>query len=221
MGKVLHASASGYFPFCITDGEPPLTSDFYLELTLEQIMAIFWRVKTWEGKTSGSYIYTPYPGAPEDELVTFSPNSFETMSTNYYVENEENLVCGITNPPNAPNAPNLERDIVVVFSRTDGSDPGPYPTKLSWGLNFQPLYRNNSLYYLESQINAVGIAGNVVVNYNNYKVGTYKIAFLEYNITGNIYQFYESTGGSVSLEIRAKEYWSYGGTYNTETGKPL
>jgi len=38
-------------------------------------------------------------------------------------------------------------------------------------------------------------------------------------------RLYTQTGstywGGISIKIRADEYWSYGGTYNTSTGEPL
>ena len=47
MGKVLHASYSGYFTECIGQGEKENPSSYPLECSLELAMALFWRVKTW------------------------------------------------------------------------------------------------------------------------------------------------------------------------------
>ena len=55
MGKVLHASYSGYFPFCIgRDGnfgpdEGETEGGVYpVGMSLEDAMKIYWRVRTWE-----------------------------------------------------------------------------------------------------------------------------------------------------------------------------
>jgi len=45
MGKVLHASYSGYFPACIQTA--PASKGNLVSGTLEQIMELYWRVKAW------------------------------------------------------------------------------------------------------------------------------------------------------------------------------
>jgi hypothetical protein len=45
MGKVLHASASGYFPACIVAAEADKSN--LVGGTLKQIMELYWRVKAW------------------------------------------------------------------------------------------------------------------------------------------------------------------------------
>jgi hypothetical protein len=75
MGKVLHASGSGYFPQCIKDYNVGIFS-------LEEAMKIYWRIKSWEFNAS-------ITAQINDEI--FSGNtSFNVLST---ANKEEDLVC--------------------------------------------------------------------------------------------------------------------------------
>ena len=77
MAKVLHASASGYFPSCL---------QFNSELaifTLEEAMEIYWKVKTWT--ISGTYV---------NDLNESSPFSKTFSST---LADETHLVCPVRN----------------------------------------------------------------------------------------------------------------------------
>jgi hypothetical protein len=56
-------------------------------------------------------------------------------------------------------------------------------------------------------------------------LGNYSISFGGFTKNGDLYGEADgigpnqpTTSGSVSLQIRAKEYWSYGGKYDTTTG---
>ena len=55
MGKVLHASASGHFPFCLSTDPSliwtPTNPNSQLQLgplDLKTAMAVFWKVKSWD-----------------------------------------------------------------------------------------------------------------------------------------------------------------------------
>ena len=94
MGKVLHASGSGYFPFCLTKGTPPETGlgTYYpISLSLTKYMSWWWKVKTWNLTGSSACIET----ADSGNLV----NSWSTSSLvqdyawTFSIESEENLVC--------------------------------------------------------------------------------------------------------------------------------
>jgi hypothetical protein len=81
MGKVLHASDSGYFPFCIADGAPE-----DCPWTLEKAMQTYWRVRTWTFSASGIVRDNLDPG-------TFPFSSTITGITSELTL-EEDLVCG-------------------------------------------------------------------------------------------------------------------------------
>ena len=87
MGKVLHASGSGYFPGCIVAGDP---AD--CPWTLEKAMQTYWRVRTWTFSASGTI--------EEEEGGNFPFSTTITDITSRDVETafpqtlEEGLVCG-------------------------------------------------------------------------------------------------------------------------------
>ena len=73
MAKVLHASASGYFPMCLTS-----FSSGYPSFPLDTAMEIYWKVKSWQ--VTGTYTYGPY-------TVPISQTFTSTLN------NETGLVC--------------------------------------------------------------------------------------------------------------------------------
>ena len=87
MGKVLHASESGYFPFCVYDLPGQSVgqgTDWPLGLTLTKAMELYWRIKKWnaiitqDGTTANFFFERdgePNPINPtsEEELVCFRP----------------------------------------------------------------------------------------------------------------------------------------------------
>ena len=93
MAKVLHASASGYFPSCLIEDASLATQ------SLEDAMSIYWRVKSWTITISGisartftqtapneSYLVCDNSGgggdafSPSDENNTFFLNGFYVNS---------------------------------------------------------------------------------------------------------------------------------------------
>lgn len=87
MAKVLHASESGYFPFCVPDGT--IDSGSFIAVSLEDAMSIFWKVKIMS--------FSAY--APESLGKGFeeSLNSKIQRSLSSYeldpIPDERNLVC--------------------------------------------------------------------------------------------------------------------------------
>jgi hypothetical protein len=203
MGKVLHASDSGYFPTCIIDGEPPTPESNYLEQTLVQAMGLYWRVKIWESRCSGSY------HGIENTFV-YPGGSFVEMSQSFSAE--EDLVCYDLF------ACSREQNIQII---PDGGEPYTSPGTIFFAIFYTLLKKSGSLYYPRFVFQASNIDASLSSSYN-VPVGTYTIKFLGYTLTGIMYgQAGSDASSSVLLEMRAKEYWSYGGTYNTSTGQPL
>lgn len=97
MAKVLHASKSGYFPFCLTNGVPPQTGKgtlYPISLPLTQYMSWWWKVKTWKltGNSAAIETATPPDGDP---LVNNWTTTGLIQDDNWTlsVESEKNLVC--------------------------------------------------------------------------------------------------------------------------------
>jgi hypothetical protein len=203
MGKVLHASYSGYFPTCIIDGTPTPTQD-YLSLTLEQAMALFWRVKTWEARASGSfYSYNI------NSNITYTSNSFSDMTPSITIQEEKNLVC------KGSETFSFERAATATIT----PDVGP-PYNVDGTINFQYIFtsikKNSSTYYPSFIISSINAISSYALSFTA-KIGTYKITYLDYDITGDIFGA-DGSYGFALIEINAKEYWTYGGTYNSQTG---
>ena len=204
MGKVLHASFSGYFPTCIIDGIPTPSQD-YLSLTLEQAMALFWRVKTWEAKATGSF-QDPSLSAN----IIFTSSSFADMTPSITIEQEEDFVC------KGNETFNFDRE--GATATLDFGEGGEF--FVTGNITFQHIFssikRDGSTYYPKFYISFINALTSPSFFYSA-KIGTYKITYLEYVIEGDLFGP-NGSAGSALIEINAREYWSYGGTYNTSTG---
>jgi len=229
MSKVLHASYSGYFPFCTQQGTPSSSKE-YLSLTLLEAMTLFWRVKIWEVKVTGQLNFT-YQEAPEGRLqsITYPNDSFfecEARGTN--IATEEDFVC-VQDADNFVFA-SIGR-LASVFSFYD--DPDTIPNSFIQFFQFrfttldELIITDGSNFYVNFE-SSIPAAASVVTKdeerfpENTKIVGSYSISFGGFTKNGNLYgpaDGDESVSGDLLLEIRAKEYWSYGGTYDTTTGE--
>ena len=73
MGKVLHASYSGYFPFCLISQAKNNPSEYPFEVNLKNAMALFWKVKTWrvQGYITDTVVQPTYV---KNDTSTFIPS---------------------------------------------------------------------------------------------------------------------------------------------------
>jgi len=203
MGKVLHASYSGYFPTCIIDGTPTPPEE-YLSLTLEEAMALFWRVRTWEARASGLIA-----DAATSANIEYTSNSYSEMTPSIVIEEEKNLVC------KGSETFFFSRDATATITPNGGT-----PYNIDGTINFQYIFSSikkaGSTYYPSFTISSI----NSLTSFYTSKIGTYKITYLGEDIVGDLFGTDGSSGNAI-IEVRAKEYWSYGGTYDTITGQPL
>jgi hypothetical protein len=106
MAKVLHASYSGYFPYCILPYQESVFFPAVSRVSLAQAMSLFWKVKKM--RISGTY-QTP----PPDEQT----RSWEIIAESAAIT-ESNLVCNpgilITSTSNISDSPSPP-----VFGFTD------------------------------------------------------------------------------------------------------
>jgi hypothetical protein len=206
MGEILHASYSGYFPTCIIEGTPTPTEQ-YLSLTLEQAMALFWRVKTWRAKASGSF---------HDEVleatIAYTSSSFVDMTPNVIVDEEQNLVCY------GNRTFYFERDATATITPDESEDPYDGDGTINFQYNFSSINKGGSTYYPYVLFGSINSASST--DGGGAKIGTYKITYLNFEISGDLFGS-DGSSGSASIQIDAKEYWSYGGTYDTSTGSRL
>ena len=204
MGKVLHASGSGYFPTCIQEASSP----DHCPWTLEKAMATYWRVRTWTFTVSGldGEAGLGPPTNPFSETISNITSGNVDDGINYTLE--EQLVCS-----NSP-----------WFGLSDEDDVYGY-------VNFGYPEKSGSLY--TSGISGYMWMSGLVCEFRVYPVyqnddpevnnsGT--ITILGETLPLFIYIFDPEvtiTYADVVATLTPTLWWSYGGTYNTSTGARL
>lgn len=206
MGKILHASGSGYFPGCIQNGV-----GFW---SLEKAMDIYWRIRTWELNPSITYSI-PIDGVPTE--LTVSPSApmeltyrFGYLDSYPPITSEEELVCG------------AENTLIVSTEEYSGDYYGEisfsYPQKsgLLYSPGFLLNFNFNAEIYDFGSINFVGIFYGASVGDKSFSIyGSEPIPFF-FTQFAEYFTFVDAT-----LSLEPKEWWSYGGMYNTNTGARL
>ena len=223
MGKVLHASASGYFTGCIKE-QNLLVECFSGNLT--QVMALFWRVKKWEATITGSLQRTL--GGITGTL-TFDGTTRELQPQEPIPSIEEDLVCFNSE---------AKGSLIYYTSAAWATDQDGNPFSDTLALGVSSGHRNYEQYTgVEKTENNFRIAGSLLfsatflINGNGntppiyssplVEAGSYNITFYDGTLTGKLWSTFADTAASCVITVNAKEYWSYGGTYNTSTGEPL
>jgi hypothetical protein len=221
MGKVLHASYSGYFTGCIK--EQNILKEC-VQGSLTQIMSLFWRVKKWEAKIDGSLERTI---SGTRQSLNFD-NTFRELENQYpYATAEEDLVCF-----NDGSKPALVYYKIANWYNVDG-----VPASDTFGLVISSGYRSDQYYSgVERSGDDYRVAasiitgtyflangnGNTPPDYTDPLVlaGDYNINTNVGTLTGKLWSAFADTPATCVVTINAKEYWPYGGTWNTSTGNP-
>lgn len=225
MARLLHASYSGYFPFCIAkeiDNDPDIGNkkQFPWGIPLNDLMAIYWRVKKWKiiGTNKGDVFL--------DKIVEPLRYSKKTGSQ-YVATSEEEIVCGDLMDIGAYADPNDKLANTIFF-------------RFGWTLGFfDPnikMKRNNDLYYPRFNLEAFyqnrtdeggildyGEAISPATSYYDVALvdsGTITIEALDFSYIIPTFKIIDNSSYGNGF-IKAEEYWSYGGKYNTATGHPL
>lgn len=198
MGKVLHASYSGYFPACIGEER----TQGVLDGTLNDLMYIYWRVKTWEIE---SVIGQLLVGDGPD---TWTFNQGVTPLGSINANTEEELVCGKTfirgsQIPFATSFGSAAGDLAIVYNSSASKNSGG-------------LYQ--IFFYMIFEVAGGRIFSTNIQTPQGSQLGL--LTLKPINITTPIYGSGSITG-TMNISVRATEWWSYGGTYNTQTGEPL
>jgi len=220
MGKVLHASKSGYFPRCLVD-TPALPRDSnYIIGGIEEAMTPFWRVRKWEISVSGTLV------APGTEW-TFSGTPNEIFG-NPAVEKEEDLVCF-----NSQDKYYIEFSSGLVPWATLNGEPFETIANLFVGLGYllapyntfeaNSIVKNGDIYKLPFfwGIQTIPLISDPLDLVDRVPVGTYTFDVLGVSTATKTLYGPDGYSGSATAVVSAKEYWSYDGTYNTSTGMPL
>jgi hypothetical protein len=209
MGKILFPK---YFPICPTDGSEYVVPGYtaVITATLAETMKSFWRPR--KIKVSGSY--TQFSEGTREcsisanfELIIQSPyGSEEEMICEPilpWVVASSNNIANIDNCFYWDGKPYYYGDPINSFYTFNTFDfqleLGPFSTPCNLGLIIKQLYlvESNGGPYDWVPIDIAGV---------QYQMATYvnELGF-----------------GYVGASVEVLEWWSFGGTYNTETGNPL
>lgn len=210
MGKVLHASYSGHFPYCLNTQDVSAYS-YIAEIDLDLAMAIFWRAKKirWFGAVTWPsvgwdnlpwHIEISSSAASEEELICWP---------NWIVSSVENLNDGGGSPipvgaPSIWNATKFyyeEGSNQTNFVNADLQIDGFFVSGTIIGFSLRALSINPVFQYYSMPFANVGnlvIAGEFPYSNEDSSPPNDYTATLSHSI----------------------EYWSYGGTWNTSTGLP-
>jgi len=225
MGKVLHASYSGFFPFCLknqnTGATIPPDPLWYPSppITIETAMRWYWRVKKWKIDVSHVIFVDQQETIFTDTKYVQHPNiGFLYLGEEAKITEEKKYVCGMSglniignNPDFDPGSGEDDFGCRIWFQS--------YPGKLDdWGIFRLPDPGDNrpikeydfyvALNFVFGEIGGVDLSGGNYQISINYPDSPDKIEMI-FNDTRNF------------VKIYPEEYWSYGGTYDTATGAPL
>jgi hypothetical protein len=262
MGKVLHASGSGWFPNCVNTSSsfpfPPPSSAHPFSVSLAQGLEIYWRVKRWDISISAGY-YNSDGSLGNDYSVYYANAYIGTFQKDYTFDGaqhefpnpsglppstEEELVCNPRyistgekssalnwgpydqSPFGYDNEDTRFLIVVSAFNQSGAgitiehvssgfyiSDDVFYPRFSSWYGRWLGGFYDYFSYNIGGQgYSSYGIAGNLIYSLSNETISR-----------PIYYRSLAGAGSSAYLNITysAKEWWSYGGTYNTSTGLPL
>jgi len=205
MGKVLHASGSGYFPFCLTKGTPPSTgkgTDYPISLPLTKYMSWWWKVKTWELTGSSACSETANDGDFNNTWTTTSLNQDTTWTG--AIPTEENLVC------------QGDRIILDIGFNGNSNKFGPFTN--NWLVYFyEDAYINGTTVYPKMRVFGWYdslLAGHPKVQAQLDPLSTFRID--DILIPTYIYWFPGEAGsddwnitGSQSFDLKPKTFWEY------------
>jgi hypothetical protein len=204
MGKILYASRSGYFPSCIEEVSS-IESNF--KSTLRNMMSVYWRVSQWKAKVSGTAI------SFNDESVIFLGTEYNLIRTFGPSTEEELIFC-------VPRPLDFSTEIFPI-SVVDGITLNGN-IFLSLDLRISVQKEAGDLYSIASGIGVAVLPGVLSVDSTpeyDLEIGSCRINMAVGFITTPLFaSSFSYKSGNVQLTFTAREYYSYGGTYNTQTG---
>lgn len=203
MGKVLHASGSGYFTECIQAASSP----DHCPWTLERAMDTYWRVRTWKFEVSG------LSGESGGDLFPYSSTIDNITSGDrdrgVIYTSEEQLVCFNEFFYDDPDFSGFS---LIGFGNPEKSG-SLYTSGINGKLLDEP--RGNETYefrvYPEYYIDPDGPAYPV-----SFSIFGKTIPMIVYEPSGASIEY-----ADVVATLTPTLWWSYGETYDTSTGARL
>ena len=205
MGKVLHASASGHFPFCILEIDFATGSgtDRPLGMNIETAMKFFWVFRSFSVSRAGLTAYANFtPDVPIDQEeqyvcpIDFGKFCFANASSSEEV---------------GPNLVNKSVGVGIIFEN-------PVRYKVQNGQNiFYPLIT------ISADETSVGPdtygLDSTTFKTNQQDPLAFSLAFFDFGQL-DFYTGFQSDG-SVPVSFSDPSYHSYSGTWDTSTGQRL
>jgi len=233
MGKILHASGSGYFPECVGVGAGKFGSGVF---SLNHFMKMYWRAKEFKFSISGELFITADlpPGNEYEGLIPFEYNNiilpkfngvedFEGVNP---IVNEEQMACGIIYYAEENVLPGMSSRAQlnhVLATSNDLNDPATL-------FNFSPgdyFFLDAGAFELPSADLYVFLgSGNPFLN--SLTIVESSINFGGVEVPGKLgvrfgldFLGMDASQSSFTASFEVDEYFSFGGTINTSTGEPL
>lgn len=196
MGRVLHASYSGYFPFCLNEIPESYRSAFsnISTTSLENAMRIFWRIKKFR-------IYGRFAETSTEEIKDWE------MVVESTANEERDIVC----------FRGEENWKVVSYLNLLAGGEGPNIFGPRFIFSY-PIYTLNKEYVVQLIIDGY-FSGTQGPGGFVYRNPSYFVNFdRTFNFEGvTLYGF----NAGLEMKYEILEYWSYDGTWNTKTGAKL
>jgi len=161
--------------------------------SLANIMSIYWRVKTWQILSIVGNIGVLNFNQGQKDLGSISATT------------EEELVCGKI----------YIRSAIVDATTEDGQ------IGVDFSLLLFPVFSKSGDNYQMSIFSDFFVKGSTAASTNTEGGNIGNLTLQPINISVPYYSGAEEGGSSIAVTIGAKEWWSYGGTYDTQTGQPL
>lgn len=242
MGRVLHASKSGYFPFCIkertTENIGPGTR-YPIGLSLEDAMRAYWIINALTIEIPTVSYATPI-NFHIGEASIFDPDIAQQVYLREKFAAEENHVCY---PRTIVEAPYEYLGTTWFFcSSFDYAVSGPYVFAVSWAVGFGPqnpgeaaILKDGNLYYhyivaspdinlaLKPEGDPFDFNASLTTLIEGSTPGFYVLSSGVFDFfglgTASLYRGVQDDDASFS--VVPKSYWPYGRTWNETTGVRL
>lgn len=202
MGKVLHASNSGYFPFCISElGDEEIGPGTYypLGMSLEKVMEIYWRIRD---------VVCNGPGDPEFTAdIQYYKKGTELL---FDAQEESDLVC-------------TDGFFVNAIGSNDGQILHFVKRISAFGSGPSIIFSEGEYYpfiYFSALATVVGddlYIGDSLAD--DFEGPTSSFTF--FGLTIILYNSQPLDAEPYVGSMLAESYWSYGGTWDTTTGARL
>jgi hypothetical protein len=215
MGRVLHASKSGFFPFCLDFSQTYGANPYEYspsQLTLEQAMFAYWVPKSWELLIN---VFSEDPNQP------FQGSNIFNFS--HQINSEEGFVCNPAFENPSPLGWSVENfEFMNARQRNSMAFKFSNPNATSAeDTNFSPYINGYFSIFNEANDDYLQI-GNAIdyyppTGYASVQAGNFSIS-IPYVILSQADPLGSYERIFLDFEISISEYWTYGGIYDQGTG---